>query len=227
MLRDLLPPHRSVAAALLVGVCGFACAHSANTSAEQPVALDLTPAASVAASVEAPAITARAGELSPAPEVCPSPRCGVAGTASEVSLDAPRDEALRVFERYVRAVSARSTDGVRALLDDAVLDARDGSASSRETVVTLHARLFEVMDARGFEATEVRALSYAESRRMNRGVQMDPGDWLVEWNTQSFRATSFPAVAAVPRLIVVRWRGGVARVAAFNHEFLNRRARGL
>ncbi len=187
----------------------------------------MTPAASVAAPVDPPSMTARADGLHPAPEACPSPRCGVAGEAAEVTLDAPRDEALRLFESYVRAVSARSTDGVRALLDDAVLDARDGAELSREAAVTLHARLFEVMDARGFEAADVRALSQPEARRTNRGVLMDPGDWLVEWSTQSFRATSFPAVAAVPRLIVVRWRGGVARIAAFNHEFLNRRARGL
>ena len=219
------PPHTGLSLALSLSLA--ACAHGSSAAPQRQVALDLAPAANVTAPRELPPITASAEGLTPAPEECPSRRCGAAGVAAEVTLEAPRDEALALFERYVRAVSARSTDAVRALLDDELSDARDGTAVSRETVVTLHARLFEVMDARGFEATEVRALSQPESRRMNRGVQMDPRDWVIEWRTRSFRATAFPAVTSAPTLLVVRWRGGVARIAAFDHEFLTRRARSL
>ncbi len=217
------PPHAALALSLSLG----ACAHAPHAPPPRAVALDLTPAAATIVTPEARALSARADGISPEPDACPSPRCGVAGEAGAVTLDAPREEALALFARYVRAVSGRSTDAVRALLDDDLSDARDGTPVSREAVVTLHARLFEVMDARGFEATEVRALSQPESRRMNRGVQMDARDWVIEWRTQSFRATPFAAVTSAPTLIVVRWRGGVARIAAFDHEFLTRRTRSL
>ncbi len=186
-------------------------------------ALDLTPAAAVSAPGELRVRVVDAEGARPAPAPCPSPRCGEAGEAAEVTLDARRDEALALFERYVRAVSARSAGELRALLDDTVASVREGGAVSREQVVTQHVRLFDLLDARGFEASQVVVLSQAEARRQNRGAVMEPGDWYVEWRTTSFRAAPYPMAPATPSQMVVRWRDGAARIAAFNHEFLFRR----
>jgi hypothetical protein len=218
--RPLPAPFRSLSLLLPSLV---ACAHAASPQ-PSPRALDLTPAAVVAVEPELRIASVGPDGARAAPDVCPSARCGLAGRPTQVTLDARRDEALAVFERYVRAVSARSAGDVRALLDDTVASARDGAALSREAVVAQHTRLFDLMDARGFEATDVRVLSHAECRRQGRPVATGPGDWYLEWRTASFRAMPAPLAVAPPTQMIVRWRDGVGRVAALNHEFLSRRA---
>lgn len=201
----------------------LACAHAASPQ-PSPRALDLTPAAAVAVEPELRIAAVGPDGVHGEPDACPSARCGVAGRPTQVTLDARRDEALAVFQGYVRAVSARSAGDVRALLDDTVASARDGAAVSREAAVAQHVRLFDLMDGRGFEATDVRVLSHAECRRQGRPVATEPGDWYLEWRTTSFRAMPAPLAVAPPTQMIVRWRDGVGRVAALNHEFLSRRA---
>ncbi len=212
LLRSLTP----------LSITLVACAHAASPQPSTR-ALDLTPAARVAVDPELHLASVGPDGASVAPEACPSARCGLAGRPTQVTLDAHRDEAVALFERYVRAVSARSAGEVRALLDDAVASARDNTTLSREAAVAQHARLFDLMDARGFEATDVRVLSHAECRRQGRPVATEPGDWYLEWRTTSFRALPAPAGVAPPTQMIVRWRDGVGRVVALNHEFLSRR----
>lgn len=205
-------------------LCLTACAASPVATVAPSRALDLSPASAPVddADLVVPRVTA-AGPTGDA-DPCPSPRCGRAGAPGDVRLDDRRDEALDVFVRYVRAVSARDADAVRALLDDEVRPAREGPAVPRETVINLHTRLFDLMDVRGFEASLVRVSSYERVRQQGRGLALAPGDWLVEWTTTSFRAGASPLAVTHPTMMVLRWREGTARVACFSPEFLARNA---
>lgn len=156
-----------------------------------------------------------------------SPRCGHSGTASQVRRAVPVDAVLDLLERYVRAMSSRSPDALRPLLDDTLGTTtnptpREGMGFSREVVVSLHERLFDMMDARGFVALGLRVLSYDACRVMHCNAWLRPGDWYVEWRPASLRAAVMPGFGVAPSRMVVRWRDGVPRIAALNEEFFGR-----
>lgn len=159
---------------------------------------------------------------------CPSPRCGAVGSAAEVRLRAPRARVVELVARYVAAMNARSAEGLRPLFDEQVAAAsgtvtREGGAFAREHVLALHARLFDQMDRRGFEASLVRVLSADECRAQRCQAALRRGDWLVEWRPTSFRASPMPGTPTAPARLVVRVRDDEARITALDDAFFGAR----
>jgi hypothetical protein len=167
-----------------------------------------------------------AAQPSDAPETrCPSPHCSPAGTTSEVTLDTHTEAVYVLFTQYVRCLNNHAMTDLRELLGEHlfVTNATSAHPWSREHAITLHERLLERLDARGFEAFGVQIFSFDDCQQQHCEASLRPGEWLVQWRSPSFRAVTLPNAPNAPTQFVVRWIHGGPHIVAFNSDFLTPR----
>jgi hypothetical protein len=219
---------------VVVLATSVACAHAAPATPPHTIARDLTPAvAGVVAPLSSSSLVLHGNE---APRVadpfdrCPSARCGATGLSTSLSFAPRREAVLDLLQRYVHAMTTRSPEALRGLFDTVVHNANNRLANqgvgwSREQVIAMHARLFESIDSRGFDAQVSRIASYSDCQRQSCRAELTPGDWYVEWLPLTVRVTAGPNAVPVPTMMVLRWRDERPRIGALNQEFLLRNGR--